>query len=70
MSRSILLFRVDGHFTKGEAGVISQFPLEDVAVDGGTLTLQLGLKHTDCLAKELCGANAEPAAAGGCCGCG
>jgi hypothetical protein len=38
-----------------ENGVISQFPLTGVAVEGGTLKLQLGLKHTDCLAKDRCG---------------
>ncbi len=38
-----------------EEGVISQFPLADVTVEAGGLVLQLGLKHTDCLAKDKCG---------------
>jgi hypothetical protein len=44
-----------------EDGVISQYPLHEVTVDGASLTLHLGLKHTDCLAKEKCGMD------GGCC---
>jgi hypothetical protein len=38
-----------------EAGVISQAPLAGVRVVNGALQLQLGSKHTDCLAKEKCG---------------
>jgi hypothetical protein len=38
-----------------EAGVISQAPLTGVSVVNGGLQLQLGSKHTDCLAKEKCG---------------
>jgi hypothetical protein len=38
-----------------EAGVISQAPLAQVSVENGALQLQLGSKHTDCLAKEKCG---------------
>ncbi len=34
--------------------VISQFPVLSASVDGGQLIFHLGLKHTDCLAKELC----------------
>ena len=41
--------------------VVAQFPVEEAAVVDGALTFQLGLKHTDCLAKELCLPN-------GCCG--
>ena len=33
---------------------ISQFPVIDALVSDETLTFQLGLKHTDCLAKDLC----------------
>lgn len=59
-----------------EAGVVSQFPIEAIGVGEAVLTIQLGLKHTDCLAKELCGVPAEatgpgdePCCAGsGCCG--
>jgi hypothetical protein len=38
-----------------EAGIISQAPLADISVVNGVLQLQLGSKHTDCLAKERCG---------------
>ncbi len=38
-----------------EDGVISQFPVTGGEGVGETLTLQLGTKHTDCLAKEKCG---------------
>jgi len=38
-----------------EDGIISQFPLAGLAVERGSLVLQLGLKHTDCLAKDKCG---------------
>ena len=38
-----------------EDGVISQFPLQEISVAGASFTLHLGLKHTDCLAKEKCG---------------
>ena len=56
-----------------EDGVISQFPLIGAGLVGDELTLQLGLKHTDCLAKaqcgidDSCGCEAEPAKATGCC---
>ena len=63
-----------------EEGVISQFPLAGITTDGGSLVLQLGLKHTDCLAKDRCGISddvdaaeeagrccAGSATAGGCC---
>jgi hypothetical protein len=45
-----------------EAGLISQAPLAGVGVVNGVLQLQLGSKHTDCLAKEKCGLDAG-------CGC-
>lgn len=38
-----------------EDGVISQFPVKGAGRAGDTLTLQLGHKHTDCLAREHCG---------------
>ena len=38
-----------------EAGVISQYPLEEVTVTEEAVVLQLTTKHTDCLAKEKCG---------------
>ncbi len=58
-----------------EEGVISQFPVTGAGREGAALTLQLGHKHTDCLAKENCGidggSGAEtPAEAGACCATG
>jgi hypothetical protein len=38
-----------------EASIISQAPLADISVVSGVLQLQLGSKHTECLAKEKCG---------------
>jgi hypothetical protein len=38
-----------------EDHAISQFPVTGTTVAGDTLTLELGTKHTDCLAKEQCG---------------
>ncbi len=46
-----------------EDGIVSQFPLLGGKVSEGNLQLQLGLKHTDCLAKEKCGIDEG-------CGCG
>ena len=37
-----------------EAPFISQFPIEKVQVDGDTLAIQLGIKHTACLAEDRC----------------
>ena len=37
-----------------EAPVLTQMPLESHEAKDGILRLTLGLKHTDCLAKELC----------------
>jgi hypothetical protein len=45
---------------------ISQFPVLEAAFADGVLSFQLGSKHTDCLAKDVClphGAGAT----GGCC---
>ena len=56
-----------------EAGFLSQFPVTSVTTSGDTLSFQLGTKHTDCLAKELCtpkgAANEEESCCngGGCC---
>ena len=41
---------------------ISQFPVLEVTEVNGVLSFQLGSKHTDCLAKEIC-----LPADGGCC---
>lgn len=63
-----------------EDEVISQYPLESVIAMEGQLVFHLSTKHTDCLAKELCGLpkdrSGAPAAmeessccaGGGCCG--
>ena len=53
-----------------EDGIVSQFPVESGAQAGTTLLLQLGLKHTDCLAKDKCGIVEDNGAAVGSCGCG
>ena len=37
-----------------EEDLVSQFPLESVSQDDGVIYLHTGLRHTDCLAKELC----------------
>lgn len=37
-----------------EAGVVSQYPVVSGSSDGQTLTLTTGLKHTACLAMDLC----------------
>ena len=37
-----------------EAPFISQFPILSVEATGGVLVFNLGVKHTDCLAKESC----------------
>ena len=49
-----------------EAGLISQFPLDGVTAENGRTVLRLGRKHTDCLARETCGAGWEDEG----CGCG
>ncbi len=51
-----------------EHGLISQFPLDGVTEVDGRVVLQLGSKHTNCLARETCGVGAGPDDAG--CGCG
>jgi|SRR6478609_5134213 len=63
-----------------EAGVVSRFPLVTARAAGAGLTLQLGLTHTACLAKDRCGISdatgvveetagccAGASAGGGCC---
>ena len=37
-----------------ELDFVAQFPVESAAVLGGSLVLQLGVKHTDCLARGIC----------------
>lgn len=46
-----------------ESGVVSQYPVTAGSSDGHTLTLTTGLKHTACLAMDLCCAPAATAAA-------
>jgi hypothetical protein len=43
--------------------VVAQFPVEEARTVDCALTFTLGLKHTDCLAKDVCLPN-------GCCGSG
>lgn len=43
---------------------ITQFPVENVSVQGDDLKFYLGTKHTDCLAKDVCLPNGS-----GECGC-
>ena len=46
---------------------ISQFPILEVSVADGMLSFQLGSKHTDCLAKDVCLPQRPGAAGSGCC---
>jgi hypothetical protein len=48
-----------------EHGLVVQFPLIAVAIEEPVLVLQLGLKHTDCLAKAKCGCGEGEAGATG-----
>jgi len=54
-----------------ERGVISQYPVTRAKVSDSEIVLHLGVKHTDCLAKELCGTPTAAAipikASGKCC---
>lgn len=54
-----------------EDGLISQFPVHAVSCDGERLVITLGIKHTDCLAKDICLPPAKDAdsccAGSGCC---
>ena len=52
--------------------VVAQYPITSAEVDGDFIELQLGKRHTDCLAKEKCGIDGECCgsaehAAAGCC---
>ncbi len=47
---------------------ISQFPVLTAEAEDGVLTFQLGSKHTDCLAKDVCLVEPTSGCAGeGCC---
>jgi hypothetical protein len=37
-----------------EEDLVTQFPLTDHSIEAGVIYLHLGLRHTDCLAKEVC----------------
>lgn len=53
-----------------EDTVLSQYPVSGVEVTEDAVTLLLALKHTDCLAKELClpqSSGGECGQGGGCC---
>ncbi len=39
--------------------VVGQYPIASADSSGGHIHIQLGEKHTDCLAKEKCGINDE-----------
>lgn len=59
-----------------ESGFVSQFPVAGFEVSEGAVVLQLGVRHTECLALELCCPPAPialavlPNEATGDCGCG
>jgi len=51
-----------------EAALISQYPVLSGAARNGGIVLELGTKHTDCLAKDVCGVpDAGTAAESSCC---
>ena len=50
-----------------EACNVIQFTVVAVTQEANRLVVQLGGKHTDCLAKEICLPSSPRAAAGGCC---
>ena len=37
-----------------ESNVVAQYPLEGVEISAGARQFQLGIKHTDCLARGIC----------------
>lgn len=47
--------------------VTTQYPLSAAHLAGEHVDLQLGEKHTDCLAKEKCGIDSSGYASSGCC---
>ncbi|MGI8820626.1 MAG: DUF6428 family protein [Chthoniobacterales bacterium] len=42
-----------------DCGVVAQYPIASARLTGEHIELQLGEKHTDCLAKEKCGIDGE-----------
>ena len=53
-----------------EACNVIQFTVTAAEREADRLVVRLGGKHTDCLAKELCGVKSEKDPVGGCCGTG
>ncbi len=47
--------------------VISQYPIESARIVDDGLELQLSARHTDCLAKEKCGCEADEGTESACC---
>lgn len=45
--------------------VVAQYPIASAAFAGELIEIQLGEKHTDCLAKEKCGIGVEDSCCGG-----
>jgi hypothetical protein len=39
---------------EGNSGFVSQFPVADYSITDDAVVLQLGVRHTECLAPELC----------------
>jgi hypothetical protein len=50
-----------------EDRVVSQYPVESIEEAPGGLGIKLGLKHTDCLAREACGLEQACCGTEGCC---
>ena len=50
-----------------EACNVVQFSVVSVTQEASRLVVQLGSKHTDCLAKEICVPSSRRAEGGGCC---
>jgi hypothetical protein len=44
--------------------VVAQYPIADAALKGEHIEIELGEKHTDCLAKEKCGIDGEGCGSG------
>ncbi len=50
-----------------EAALISQYPVLSGSGRNGSIVLELGTKHTDCLAKDVCGVPETENVESGCC---
>lgn len=55
LARAILPTRDVPVEVEYEGGLVSQFPLAEILAEGAELTIFLGLKHTNCLARDRCG---------------